>query len=107
MSGSCGRSISVTQATTTVSITNSRYPETVQIQLLKGGPNGFQPVGTLTQSVGITQGGHTTPFSFDYTFTSDDATAGKVTFEATATISGARDALPSDNTVIALPTVVH
>ncbi len=91
----------------TVSIVDSRYPETVQVQLLKSTPNGFVPVGTLTQSIGVTQGNHTTPFSFNYTFTSDDATAGKVTFEAVATIQGARDALPADNTVIALPTAVH
>jgi hypothetical protein len=91
----------------TVNISNGHYPETVQVQILKGGPNGFQPVGTLTQSVPVTQGNHTTQFSFNYTFTSDDAAAGKVTFEAIATISGARDALPADNTVIALPTTVH
>lgn len=91
----------------TVSLINSRYPETVNVQLLKGGPNGFQQVGTLTQSVAVTQGNHTTPFSFNYTFTSDDAAAGKVTFEAIATIQGARDALPGDNTVVALPTTVH
>ncbi len=91
----------------TVSIVNTRYPETVQVQLLKSTPSGFVQVGTLTQSVGVTQGNHTTPFSFNYTFTSDDATAGKVTFEAVATILGARDALPGDNTVVALPTAVH
>jgi PKD repeat protein len=94
----------------TVSIADSRYPETVQVQLLKsstGGYGGFQEVGSLTQSVPVTQGNHTTPFSFNYTFTSDDAAAGKVTFEAVASIQSARDALPGDNTVISLPTVVH
>jgi len=91
----------------TVSIVNSHYTETVQVQILKSSTTGFQPVGTLTQTVPVTQGNHTVPFSFDYTFTSDDAAAGKVTFEAVATIQGARDALPGDNTVVALSTTVH
>jgi hypothetical protein len=42
-----------------------------------------------------------------YTFTSDDAALGKVTFEAVATIVNARDALPADNTATALPTKVN
>jgi hypothetical protein len=91
-------------------ISDSRYPETVQVQLFKSVPgsfNNFQLVGTLTQSVPVLPGNRTTPFDFSYTFTSDDAAAGKVTFEAVATIVGARDAQPADNTVIALPTRVN
>jgi hypothetical protein len=91
----------------TASISNSRYPETVQVQLFKSNTSGgFDLVGTLNQSVTVKKGNQTTPFTFNYTFTSTDATAGKVTFEATATIIGARDALPADNTAIALPTKV-
>jgi hypothetical protein len=93
-----------------VGISDSRSPETVQVQLLKSVPgsvNNFQLVGTLTQSVPVLPANRTTPFDFNYTFTSDDAAAGKVTFEAVATILGARDAQPGDNTVITLPTKVN
>jgi hypothetical protein len=48
----------------------------------------------------------TTPFSFNYTFTSDDAAIGKVTFKAIANLVSARDALPADNEAIASPTKV-
>jgi hypothetical protein len=90
----------------TVSISNSRYSDTVQVQLLKSQANGnFVTVGTLTQTVPVRN--KATDFPFNYTFTSDDGTAGKVTFEAIATITSARDALPADNTAIALPTTVN
>jgi PKD domain-containing protein len=94
--------------TITVGLSNKRYPETVQVQLLKSGAGGvFVPVGTLTQSVPVRSGNRTTDFSFSYTFTSDDAAIGKVTFQAVATIVNARDALPADNTATALPTKVN
>jgi hypothetical protein len=86
----------------TVGVTNSRYPESVQVQLYRND----MPIGSLTQSVPVRGSNRTTPFSINYTFTSDDAALGKVTFRAVATISGVRDALPSDNTAIALPTKV-
>lgn len=90
-----------------VGLTNNRYPETVQVQLLKSvAGGGFQQVGVLMQSVPVRGANRTTNFSFNYTFTSDDAALGKVTFEAIATIVGARDAIPTDNTVISLPTKV-
>jgi hypothetical protein len=93
--------------TITIGLTNSRYPETVQVQLLKSvAGGGFQQVGQLTQSVPVRGGNRTTDFSINYTFSSDDASLGKVTFEAIATIQNARDALPSDNAVTALPTKV-
>jgi PKD repeat protein len=85
-----------------VGITDTRYPENVQVQLFKNDAL----VGTLTQQVPVRGANRTTSFSFNYTFTSDDAALGKVTFKAVATIMGARDALPSDNTAIALPTKV-
>ena len=94
----------------TVGLRNSHYPETVEVQLLKstaGSCCAFEQVGSLTQLVPVRGGNRTTPFSFDYTFTSDDAIAGKVTFEAVATLFSAVDALPADNGVIALPTKVN
>jgi hypothetical protein len=92
----------------TVGVSNKRYPETVQVQLMKSVAGGtFAPVGTLTQSVPVRSGNQTTDFKYTYTFTSDDAALGKVTFEAIATIINARDALPADNTVTAWPTRVN
>jgi len=92
-----------------VGLSNGRYPETVLVQLFKSVPggNGFQFVGALTQFVPLVPGNHTVPFDFSYTFTPDDAAVGKVTFQAVASIQGARDAQPADNTAISLPTKVN
>ena len=91
----------------TVGLSNKRYPETVQVQLYKSGPGGFEHVGTLNQSVPIRGGGRTTDVKFSYTFTSADAVLGKVTFKAIAQILSARDAILSDNEAISLPTKVN
>lgn len=90
----------------TVGVNSRRYAETVQVQLFKSVPGGLQLVGTLTQSVPVRSSNRTTDFAFSYTFTSDDAIVGKVTFKAVATVVGARDALPTDNEAIASPTKV-
>jgi hypothetical protein len=90
----------------TVGLKNTRYPETVQVTLLKSTPGGWEQVGLATQHVPLRSANRTTAFAFNYTFTSADAELGKVTFQAVATIQGARDALPADNTVVALPTNV-
>jgi PKD repeat protein len=90
----------------TVGVSNRRYPETVQVQLFRSSPAGFDLVGTLTQSVPVRAAGRTTSFVFSYTFTMADAALGKVTFKAEATIQGRRDALPADNTAITLPTKI-
>jgi PKD domain len=93
--------------TISVGLSNSRYPETVQVQLLKSiAGGGWQQVGVLTQYVPLRSGGRTTNFDFNYTFAPEDAKLGKVNLQAIATIQGARDALPSDNTFISLPTKV-
>ena len=90
-----------------VFVSDTHYPETVQVQLLKGTASGWATVGTLTQSIAVAKSGHGTEFAFSYTFTSDDASAGKVSFRAVATIQSARDAYPSDNDVTALATKVN
>ena len=91
----------------TVGLTDSRYPETVQVQLLKSvAGGGWQQVGVLTQYVPVRGANRTTNFGFNYTFVRDDATLAKVNFQAIATIQGAHDALPNDNTFISLPTKV-
>ena len=90
----------------TVGISNTRYPESVQVDLYKITPQGNQLVGTQIQPVGVMNVKKTVSFSFNYTFTSDDLTAGKVRFQAVATIQGARDAMNADNTATSLPTLV-
>jgi PKD repeat protein len=89
-----------------VSINSRRYAETVEVQLFRSVPGGFQQFGSLTQSVPMNPKNGTTDFAFSYTFTADDAQIGKVTFRAFAVISGARDALPADNEAIGPPTKV-
>ncbi len=89
-----------------VSINSKRYDETVEVQLFRSVPGGFQQFGSLTQFVPMNPKNGTTDFAFSYTFTADDATIGKVSFRAVAVISGARDALPADNEAIAPPTKV-
>jgi PKD repeat protein len=91
----------------TVGLSNTHYPETVEVQLFKStlSPNDpFELVGTLRQSVPVRSGGRTTNFAFTYTFTANDAVMGKVTFKAVATIVDARDYIPADNTTTSLPT---
>ena len=95
-----------------VGVNSKRYPETVQVSLLKALPGNcppvgcFETVGSLTQSVPVRPSNRTTDFNFSYTFTSDDAAIGKVTFAATAAILGARDALQGDNQALSSPTKV-
>jgi len=90
-----------------VGLNSRRYPETVEVQLLKSVPGGYQLVGSLTQSVPVRASNRTTDFNFSYTFTGADTQLGKVTFKAVANVLGARDALPADNEAIAPPTKVN
>jgi PKD repeat protein len=87
-----------------VTVANKRYPETVQVDLYKSAPGGFQQVGSLTLSVPVRPpGGTSTRFAFSYTITQADKTAGKVSFKAVASIIDHRDALPADNELISAP----
>jgi hypothetical protein len=96
-SGKAGKTAAVV-----VGLANSRYPERVDVQLLRAGPGGFETVGYAAGViVPARKTRQPTEVQFTYTFTSDDAAVGKVTFEAVATIVGARDALPGDNVAIA------
>jgi hypothetical protein len=56
--------------------------------------------------VSTRSGNRTTDFHFSYTFTSADATLGKVTFKAVANVVDGRDAWPADNEAVASPTKV-
>ena len=94
--------------TISVGLSNTRYPETAQVQLLKSvAGGGWQQVGVLTQYVPIRGGNRTTNFDFSYTFAPKDAQLGKINFQAVATLQGAHDAVPSDNTFVSLPTKVN
>jgi PKD repeat protein len=86
-----------------VYVQNTRYPETVEVDLYKGVPGGFSRIGSLTQSVSVKVGGRTTRFAFSYTVTSDDKAIGKITFRAYAVLIGHRDALPADNELLSTP----
>lgn len=86
-----------------VRVASRRGPETVQVELLRSTAAGRHQIGVLTRAVE----GPEADFSFDYTFTPEDAANGSLTFEALATIVGARDALPSDNVASVSPTIVH
>jgi PKD repeat protein len=90
-----------------VGLNSKRYPEAIEVQLLRSVPGGYQLVGSLVQSVPVRPSNRTTDFNFSYTFTADDARVGKVTFRAVANLQGARDALPADNEAIAPPTKVN
>jgi PKD repeat protein len=86
---------------------NTAYGETVRVDFYKSVAGGYQLIGSLQQSVPARPSNNTVSFDFSYTFTTDDAVLGKVTFRAVATIVNARDALPADNQIIALPTKVN
>jgi PKD domain len=90
----------------TVGIGNTRYPETVQVDLYKSTTRGYASIGMQSMSVPVMNAKKTVDFSFNYTFTSDDLALGKVTFQAVATIQGARDVLPADNTATSPATLV-
>jgi ribosomal protein S28E/S33 len=88
-----------------VYVKNTRYSENVIVILSRGGVSGFTQVGSLTQYVAA-RPNRTTQFTFNYTFTPDDAALGRVTFKAEAVLVTGYDALPADNTVISTPTRV-
>jgi hypothetical protein len=94
------------QGVITVGIGNTRYPETVQVDLYKVTQQGDVLVGTSIQAVGVMRLKRAVNFSFNYVFTSDDAIIGKLPFKAVATIQGARDAVNGDNAATSPPTLV-
>ena len=90
----------------TVSVSNTRYPEVVRVQLQKAVPGsffGYETIGSLEQFVQVRGGNRATDFSFSYTFTPDDAAIGKVTLQALAELEGTRDALAADNEAVSPP----
>jgi PKD repeat protein len=87
-----------------VNVRNTRYPERIQVELYN---NNMVWIGTLVQDVPARSANRTTAFTFNYTFTAEDAHNGKVTFRAMAFIlNNGGDDWPVDNDVTALPTRV-
>jgi PKD repeat protein len=97
-----------------IGVASKRNEEYVRVEVFKSVVYGYELVGTTYQTVPVRSGNRTTEFSINYTFTSADASLGKVTFKAVATIgvnspwgfSELRDVLPADNEAISSPTKV-
>jgi hypothetical protein len=89
-----------------VGVGNTRYAETVRVDFYKLTPGGSVFLGSVTKPVPVMNTKKTVAFFYDYAFTNDDLVVGKVSFQAVATIEGARDAFGGDNTVTTSPTSV-
>jgi hypothetical protein len=90
-----------------IGVVNKQETVEVSVNVYKSTPYGFEFVGTSHQSVHARSGNRTTEFTLNYTFTNGDASIGKVTFKAHASILNGRDALPADNEAISSPTRVN
>jgi PKD repeat protein len=86
-----------------VHVQNTRYPETVQVDLFKSVPAGFEQIDSRSQPVPVAPSNHPTEFAFTYTITDGDRSLGQLRFKAAATIIDHRDALPADNELISPP----
>ena len=88
-----------------VRVASAHYPEMVQVELLRGVDGGsFERVDLLTQPVPAEA---EIEFGFRYAVTEGDAAVGSIVFRAVASIVGAADATPADNSFTAPPTTVH
>ena len=95
--------------TISVNVANKRDVETVTVTLFRsvpGSSGSWEAIAQSTQTLAAKSGNKTTSYVFSYTFTAADATVGKVSFRASASINGARDALPADNESVSPPTSV-
>jgi PKD repeat protein len=87
-----------------VTVTSSRYPELVQIELQRSAGEGpYERVDLLTHGVPAQE---RTEFAFWYPVSDADRAVGSVRFRAVASIVGAADSSPADNSVTAEPTLV-
>jgi len=87
----------------TVYVSNKSYAETVVITFYRSVLGGFEQVGSYSQFVPARSTNRTVAFTFNYTFSSSDASIGKVTFKALASLANARDAFPADNEAVSSP----
>jgi hypothetical protein len=96
--------------TITVGLSNHRYAETAQLLLYRGVPSAYwywEQIAQQTVSVSVLRANRTTNVTFPYTFTTADATVGKVAFRVILQLATARDALPADNEMTAPATKVR
>ena len=91
----------------TVELNNTTYPVEVEVQLFKSNGQGWDWIGSLQQTVPVRASNRTTGFEFSYTFTAADAQLGTLNFRAVANIYSGRDAFPTNNEAISLPTKVN
>jgi PKD repeat protein len=85
-------------------VASVQYPEMVQVELLRSAGGGaFEGVDLLTQAVPAEA---EIEFAFRYAVTEGDAAVGSIVFRAVASIVGAADTTPADNTFTAPPTIV-
>ena len=88
-----------------VRVASARYPEMVQVELLRSADgSAFERVELLTQPVPAQAEAE---FAFRYAVTEGDAAGGSITFQALASIVGAADSSPADNSFTAPPTIVR
>ncbi|PWB51113.1 MAG: hypothetical protein C3F13_14730 [Anaerolineales bacterium] len=92
--------------TITVYIKNLNYAEDITVDLYKSTVNGYELVGSITQPIPARPPSRAQAFTFNYTFTAEDAALGKVTFKAVVTLINARDVYPGDNEMISIATKV-
>jgi len=86
-------------------VASAHYPEMVQVELLRSADGGsFERVDLLTQPVPAEA---EIEFGFRYAVTEGDAVVGSIVFRAVASIVGAADTTPADNSFTAPPTIVH
>jgi hypothetical protein len=91
-----------------IGLRNHNYPEEVFVTLWRSDTSGFYSIESKYQLVPVRNGNRTTDFTFDYTFTDQDAILGKISFRATAFILHSRiDAQPGDNEAISMPTKIN
>lgn len=93
-----------------VSVTSKLAAEMVRIDLYKslpGGDDQFELIGMQQLLVPARLSNRAVIVNFSYTFTSDDARVGKVTFKAVAAVVDGHDALPGDNEMRATTTVLR
>jgi len=89
--------------TITVSLKNIWYPESVLIELYRSVPGGWELIGSSIELVPVLQRNRTTQINFKYTFTPEDAQAGRVTFRAVVMLLNANDSIPANNESISSP----
>ena len=88
-----------------VAVVDRRYPETVRLTLYRVDSFGQTAIGQAFLDLVVST--RATATDFPYTFTTEDAATGKVTFLATIEILNHEDAIPSDNSLTAETSMVR